>query len=326
MMNLRTFSIVCPIRNEENYIGNLLKFLETVQPKPKEVILIDGISEDDTLNIIDLCLQKSTLPVTIISNQKKTVPFALNLAIPLCTSDIIVRIDAHSEYDIEYFKKILETFDETDADIVGGPTRTTFRNIFQESVAYIFNTNLGMGNSSVHNVDFKGYTDSVTFGAWKKSIFETTGFFDVNLKRNQDDEFHYRAKSLGFKIFQNPDIKLFYYPRSTLKGLFKQYFEYGLFKPIVLQKIKSEIKLRHIIPSFFVGYLTFLLLLRFFGQINFFFWIPLFLYFTIVLFYSFNNALILKAKIISFFAYPAIHIGYGLGFLIGLGRLKVRKD
>ena len=66
----------------------------------------------------------------------------------------------------------------------------------------------GVGNSSFHFEDFEGFTDSVYLGAWKRKIFEKTGLFDTTFKRNQDDEFHYRAKSMGFKVYQDPEIKL----------------------------------------------------------------------------------------------------------------------
>jgi glycosyltransferase involved in cell wall biosynthesis len=321
MINQCTYSIICPIRNEEDYIYDLLLFLDLVQPKPIEIILIDGNSKDNTLKIVQNFLKNSSLNILIINNINTIVPHALNLAIPMCTGEIIVRIDAHTKYDVDYFKNILLTFEYNDADIVGGPTRTAFKNSFQESIAYIFNTKLGMGNSSVHDINFKGYTDSVTFGAWRKSIFKTTGMFDINLKRNQDDEFHYRARSLGFKIFQNPDIKLYYYPRSNFRSLFSQYFQYGLFKPMVLKKIKSELKVRHLIPSLFVLYLINLIIFVGMGILMNFIIMPILVYFTLVCYFTFKSKLSFTAKLISIGAYPTIHMAYGIGFIAGIKKI-----
>lgn len=45
--------------------------------------------------------------------------------------------------------------------------------------------------------------------------------------------------------------------QENLKN-FSQFFQYGLFKPLVLQKVKSEFKFRHIIPSIFVLYVLLL--------------------------------------------------------------------
>jgi glycosyltransferase involved in cell wall biosynthesis len=308
-------SIICPVYNEEHYLDKVLRFVTTASPSDKEIIFIDGMSKDRTVEILK-SWQTSHPEIRIISNPQRTVPFALNLAIPACTGKYIVRLDAHTDYADDYFEQILKTFATTDADIVGGPTRTASKTPFQEAVAYIFNTPLGMGDGSVHDINFEGYTDSVTFGSWKRSIFDKTGLFDVKQKRNQDDEFHYRARSLGFKIFQSPDIKLFYYPRNTVSGLFKQYYQYGLYKPMVLNKIKSGTRLRHLIPSFFVLYLIACLFIP-----DWLSKVPLLIYLSLCAFFAIKSAKSIQLMFLIFIAYPTVHIGYGLGFLFGLRKL-----
>jgi glycosyltransferase involved in cell wall biosynthesis len=315
-----TFSVVCPVYNEIEFITQFFDFIESVKNKPIELFVIDGMSTDGTRDYLDNKCKKLSY-LRILDNPNKTVPFALNLAIPLCTGEIIIRIDAHTKYAIDYFDKILDTFDMVDADIVGGPTRTISKNSKQEAIAYMFNTSFGMGNSSVHDVNFKGYTDSVTFGAWKRDIFNQTGLFDTQLKRNQDDEFHYRAKSKGYKIYQNPEIQLFYYPRSSFNGLFKQYFEYGLYKPLVLKKIKTELKLRHLVPSLFVSYLF--VLGSFYWLIGNILLVPLFIYFLLNLYFVLKAKKSYCVKFCILLSYPTVHLGYGLGFNCGLFK-KVR--
>ncbi len=306
-------SIICPCYNEENYIVDLLEFFNAAMPKDKELWLIDGGSTDRTKDII-ADYQKTNDNIHLLDNPDKIVPFALNKAIPKCNADTIVRLDAHTKYAPDYFEKIIETFEKVEADIVGGPTRTACKSPFQCAVAHVICTSFGVGNSQVHNIEYEGYSDSVTFGSWKKEIFEEVGMFDTALVRNQDDEFHYRAKSMGKKIYQNPDIKLWYYPRDNIKGLLKQYYQYGLYKPKVLKKVNSEIKLRHLIPSAFLLYFISLLLVA----ITSLWLIPLGLYLLLDVMFSMKAKGGIKVKFLSLFAYPAIHVGYGFGFLQGL--------
>jgi glycosyltransferase involved in cell wall biosynthesis len=310
-MNL---SVICPVYNEEVYIQDLIDYLVRVNPIQKEIIFIDGGSRDKTIEIIqNYSIQYSN--IKLLHNPKKFVPFALNNAIIVCQSEYIVRIDAHSTYAPDYFEKILSTFQETNADIVGGPYRVGFHTPFQQAVGYAISTKLGVGDSKVHQQDYKGYTDSVAYGAWRRTIFEEVGLFDTRLLRNQDDEFHYRAKSRGKRIYQNPDIKLYYYPRSTPQGLFKQYFQYGLFKPRVLRKIQTEIKLRHLIPMFFVLYLVMLPLLTWVSAL---FVLPLLLYMLLITWVGLRHTAPLQVRLLTVLSYPIIHTGYGLGFLLGL--------
>ena len=132
--------------------------------------------------------------------------------------------------------------------------------------------------------------------------------------RNQDDEFHYRAKSKGKTIYLNSEIKSTYFPRSSYAKLFKQYFQYGLYKPLVAKKIKSEVKLRHLIPLFFVLYIFSLAAAFKFPILV----LPLLLYLLIDMYSSFINNQTLAVKVASVLVYPTLHFSYGLGFLLGL--------
>lgn len=310
-------SVVCPVLNESENIQRLIDFFIRAEPADKELILVDGGSLDNTVKIIQENIARYP-NVKLLHNPHKIVPYALNLAIPVCKGSYIVRLDGHTRYADDYFIKILEVFAKTDAGIVGGPTRTQYTTRTQEAIAFAISHPVGIGDSKVHNEYFEGYSDSVTFGSWKKKIFETTGLFDERLVRNQDDEFHYRAKSKGIKIYQSPEIKLYYSPRGDFPSLIKQYFQYGLYKPLVLKKIKSEIKLRHLIPSFFVLYIFSLIFLT---SYLLYFALPLIAYLLLIGYTAFSNSKPFAVRVRILLALPSLHIGYGSGFLLGLFKL-----
>ena len=317
-------SVICPVYNEENYIVAVLDFCLNAKPEDKEIIFVDGGSKDRTVEIISQYASKYS-NIKLLYNERKFVPFALNVAIKAASGDVIIRLDAHSLYAPDYFEAILQTFKSTDADIVGGPTRTAFKNDMQEAVAYAISTVFAVGGSKVHQENYTGYTDSVTFGAWKRHIFPVTGLFDERLIRNQDDEFHYRARSFGYKIYQSPDIKLYYFPRSSLKGLFKQYFQYGLYKPLVLKKVKSGINIRHLIPALFVLYsllaITFLFL-----KLGVWVILPGIFYMFVLVYFSFINSKKVTVKINLLAVYPIIHLSYGLGSILGLSKVIANEN
>ncbi|WP_207493438.1 glycosyltransferase family 2 protein [Aridibaculum aurantiacum] len=310
-------SVICPVYNEAAYIGGLLDFFVKALPADKELILIDGNSSDDTCGIIKAYKEKNGLDnIHLLHNPDRYVPYALNKAIPASKGNVIVRLDAHTEYSPDYFLRILDTFNKTGADIVGGPMRIANGNAVQNAIGYATSTRFGVGNSSFHFEDFEGFTESVYLGAWKKEMFETTGLFDTVFKRNQDDEFHYRANSMGFKVYQDPSIKLYYHPRKSLKQLYNQYFQYGLFKPLVLKKIKSSINLRHIVPSGFVCYLLLLPFLLLAGVTLAL--APLALYVLFALGLALLSKKTFREMILIPAVYFTIHIAYGSGFLAGL--------
>ena len=306
-------SIICPVYNEEHYISVVMDFFLKVKAEDKELILVDGGSKDKTVPIINSYSEKYP-QIRLLHNPDKYVSFALNKAIRAARGEVIIRLDAHTTYADDYFEKVLETFAKTGADIVGGPTRTAYKTSFQRAVGYCISTKMGVGDSKVHDDTYEGYSDTVTFGSWRKELFQDVGYFDEQLMRNQDDEFGYRAKSFGKTLYLNPAIKLWYYPRSTIKGLFKQYYQYGLFKPLVLKKVGSEAKLRHFIPAFFTLYMISLPL----AFISLFWLIPLALYFMMELLFAMRCPESIKVKLDCLIIYPAVHLAYGSGFLLGL--------
>lgn len=285
-----------------------------------EVIFADGLSTDKTRSII-LDAMQTNPHFSLIDNTDKFVPFALNKAIAKSKGDIILRMDAHTAYADDYIETIVATFTKTNADIVGGPMRATGQTNFQRAVAYCTTTKFGIGDSAFHDEKFEGYVDSVYLGAWKRPVFSDVGFFDVQMKRNQDDEFHYRAKSKGKKIYLNPRIKSWYTPRASFWKLFSQYYQYGMYKPLVLKKVVAEVKIRHLIPALFVSYLVLVPVL--FVLINWWVLIPFLVYLIFMMIYSLGNNNSFSVKLNCIRVYPALHVSYGCGFLTGLLKLML---
>ncbi len=314
-------TVICPTYNEEAHIENILNFFVNSKPDDKELIIVDGGSKDKTIEIISEWTKKHP-NIKLFHNPNKFVPFALNTAIQNSSGDPIIRLDAHTIYSPDYFEKILETFQKIDAEIVGGPMIKKGITDFQKAAAFATSSPFGIGDSKIHKKDYNGYSDHVYLGAWKRSLFDEIGFFDESLHRNQDDEFHYRAKSLGKKIFLSSEIKSEYFPRKNFKDLFKQYFRYGLYKPLVLRKIKSEIKLRHLIPMIFVVYI---LSLSFLISHHWILILPLLIYILSGVYFSLYNNFAIKVKLLIFLIFPLIHLGYGLGFLAGLFKSTKKK-
>ncbi len=309
-------SVLCPVYNEEKYIENVLRFFTLANPPEKDLFIIDGGSNDTTVEIVRSWMNKYP-SIKLLYNPDKYVPHALNLGLRSSSGEIVVRLDAHTDYSPNYFEKIIETFITTGADIVGGPMNPVGKTPLQKAIAYSTSGWFGIGDSKFHDINFNGYVDSVYLGAWKREIFNDVGYFDERMVRNQDDEFHYRAKSKGKKIYLNSEIKSNYFPRLSYSALFKQYFQYGLYKPLVLKKIKSEVKLRHLIPLFFVLYLL-SLIASFAFPILF---LPLLIYLAIDIYSSFINNQRILIKLLSLLVYPTLHISYGLGFLFGFSKL-----
>ncbi len=306
-------SVICPVFNEEKHLSKVIEFFLQSAPAEKELFLIDGGSTDATLGIIR-SYQATYKHIHLLHNRHKYVPFALNQAIPLCRGRYIARLDAHAEYPADYFEACLEAIAESDADNVGGYIYSEGKGPAGEAIALAMSSPFGVGNSSFRTRVADAFVETVPFGFWKREVFGRYGLFDETLIRNQDDEFNYRTIRMGGKIFQSAKIHSRYFVRDSFKALFRQYFQYGFYKPLVLKKIGKVVKARHLAPACFVVYLFTLPMALPFGW-----WlIPLGIYVALALYFSFKSRLSATAKALAPAAFFTLHLSYGLGFLAGL--------
>ena len=104
-------TVICPVYNEAAYISSVLDFFSKSLPEDKELILIDGNSADTTCSIIQQ-YQVTHPNIHLLHNPDRYVPFALNKAITAAKGDIIVRLDAHTDYALDYFERIVEAFEK----------------------------------------------------------------------------------------------------------------------------------------------------------------------------------------------------------------------
>jgi glycosyltransferase involved in cell wall biosynthesis len=306
-------SVICPVLNGEKYItSNILKFFTDSKFEDKELLIIDGGSNDRTIEIVkDWCQKYSN--IKLIHNPHKYVPYALNIAIKESNGQFISRLDVHTVYPKNYFEKCIELSKTINADNIGGTIISCGVSICGKAIAHSMSSLFGVGNSTPRIKSYDGYVDSIAFGFWDKQVFDKYGFFDETLIKNQDEDHNYLIIENGGKVYQSSKIKTYYFVREKIIDFIKQMFYYGFYKPLVLVKNISRIKIRHIIPSLFSVYIFTL-----FFSLNPFWLIPLFLYLLLNILFSIINKENILTKIICIIIFPIMHMSYGIGFILGL--------
>lgn len=252
-LNRLSISIVVPCRNERREIGRFLESLvrQDFAGTDWEVIIADGMSDDGTREMLH-DLERTRPRIRVIDNPEKITPTGLNSAILAAKGEIILRMDAHTEYAPDYVRTCVETLISRDVDNVGGPARTRAEGLVQRAVAAAYHSSFACGGARFHQEDYEGPVDTVPYGCWRKATLERLGLFDPELVRNQDDELNLRLLRRGGAIWQSPAIKSWYSPRSDLRSLFRQYFQYGFWKLRVIAKYKVPASWRHLVPGAFV--------------------------------------------------------------------------
>jgi hypothetical protein len=162
-------------------------------------------------------------------------------------------MDAHTVYARDYIRQCVCALRESGADNVGGPWVAEGRGTVGNAIAAAFRSRFCTGGGKSHDAGYEGDVDTVYLGCWKRSVFDKIGLFDPALVRNQDDEFNFRLRRSGGRIWQSPRIRSSYTPRSSLKALFRQYLQYGFWKVAILRKHRALASWRHAAPALLIA-------------------------------------------------------------------------
>lgn len=313
-------TVIIPMRNEARYIERCLDAL-AAQDYPAErfeVLVIDGMSTDTSPGLVERFLHAYP-NFQIIKNPQRITPVAFNTGIRRARGEIIAIVSAHAVLAPDYLSRCVAALQETRADNVGGPMRAVSETYVGQAIAAATSSPFGVGGARFHYAETAQWVDTVYMGAYPRTVFERIGLFDEELVRNQDDEFNFRLTRAGGKIWLDPQIQSVYFSRGTLRGLWKQYYEYGFWKVRVIQKHGRPASVRHLVPALFVLALTGSLLLAL-ATLS-----PLWFLLIAVPYVLAAVAASVMAARGNWRALPllpviffVLHFAYGLGFLVGL--------
>ena len=324
-------SVIVPIYQEEKYISKCIdSMLSQDYPKDDlEIILVDGMSKDRTREIVATYTAKYPF-IRMIDNPERIAPCAMNRGIKEAKGDVIIRLDAHVYYPKNYFSLLVEKLNELPgAENVGALCNTLPVNdsITAQSIAAVLSSSFGMGNSHFRvGADKEMEVDTVPFGCFHRSIFDKVGLYDEELVRNQDDELNARIIKSGGKIYLIPQLVCEYYARDTAKKVYKMFYQYGVFKPLVNKKLGSPATVRQFFPLFFVlGLLVGPVVCLFLPVLWWAYFAVIMLWFILATSFSLKDSKNLKRILTQNWIYFVVHFGYGWGYIVGIYKILFHR-
>ena len=319
-------SLILPVRNEAEFIGRNLAALaaQTYPRQCLELLVADGQSTDSTAEQVRAFSEAHPdLSIRLLDNPQRAMPAGFNRGLAAAQGEVIIMVGGHCVLAPDYVQQCVQALAQTAADCVGGVLLTVGENTEAEAISAAQSSPFGVGGAAFRMAHAQaGYVDTVAFGAYRRSVFDRIGLLDEELVRNQDDEFNFRLVQAGGKIWMDPAIRATYYSRASLRKLWTQYYDYGLYKVRVIQKRGAVPSWRHLAPTTFMlalfcGLLLFGLTRRklFLG--------PLFAYTATNLAFSVTTST-RRRGILRYLplAVATLHFAYGLGFLAGFWRWR----
>ena len=220
MMN--SFTVIATCFNDEKNITTYLNNVSLQTVQPFEYIIVDGGSNDETINTIKKESCRLNLDVKLISDGRLNISQGYNKAIEKVKTDIIIITGIGNTYDSHFFEALLEKHDSSGCRITYGVTIGRKRNGFSQA----YNIMYVGGKRGIHPMPTNRGMLIET------RVFKEIGLFNENfIYAGEDVEFYELAKKNRITMAFTDKAVLYWDTPSSFKEFRKQqnvYFVGGL--------------------------------------------------------------------------------------------------
>ena len=185
-------SIVIPALNEERYLPRLLESLKMYE-KPLEIIVVDGMSDDDTQGVVKRFAKAAPkrLTVRLLTTDVRNVSVQRNRGAEAATGETIIFFDADSAIPSgARLQKLIDTFHRKGY----GAATCRFVPIEGGLRAHVYYTFLWLFHASL------ALWNPYAIGAFMittRKTMDAVGGFDPTIRICEDAEFAARARTVG---------------------------------------------------------------------------------------------------------------------------------
>jgi glycosyltransferase involved in cell wall biosynthesis len=208
----KLFSVIIPTLNERKYLPHLLECLSKQTYRNFEVIIVDGASDDHTIELAKTF--KKMLPREIFcSVRKRNVAYQRNIGAKRAKGEYLVFFDADMQIPSNFLQGVMEKIVRSHPQLFTtyliSPDRdmkkiaiTSLANIGKELISLVGKPTAG------------GYNIIVT-----KKLFEKVKGFDASVVHGEDYDFIHRCYNRGvlLRIYRNPQM-IFSFRRYEKEG------------------------------------------------------------------------------------------------------------
>jgi succinoglycan biosynthesis protein ExoA len=322
-------SYVMPVLNEVTEVrAAVASLLAQDYAGPIEIVLALGPSIDGTNELVEE-MSAADPRIQAVPNPVGSTPAGLNVAILASTQPVVVRVDAHSVLPPEYTAIAVRTLLESGADNVGGIMHAEGRTPFEKAVARAYGSRVGLGGTPHHVGGQAGPAETAYLGVFRRDRLLEVGLFDEGIKRGQDWELNRRLRTTGGTVWFTPELVVTYRPRPSLRRLIRQFVATGLWRGELARRFPSGNGIRYFVPPAMVVAVTLGIVAGIVGIVGaamgtgaawalLGFVIPaVYLLFVVVAALASARRESAATTLWMLVVLPCIHIGWGVGFVIG---------
>jgi glycosyltransferase involved in cell wall biosynthesis len=211
-------TVIATVLNEGESMNRLMLSLLKQSLQPDEIVIVDGGSHDQTVEIIRRYADR--LAVRVLVEAGCNISQGRNRAIAAAQGDIIAVTDAGVSLSPDWLYHLTQPFEDEQVQVVAGffqaDSHTTFEVAMGATVLPL-----------VDEIDPTTFLPSSRSIAFRKTVWEEVGGYPEWLDYCEDLIFDLRLKETVLGFVFAPDALVYFRPRGSLSSFYKQYYLYA---------------------------------------------------------------------------------------------------
>jgi glycosyltransferase involved in cell wall biosynthesis len=309
------FSIIIPVYNRPEELGELLQCIQNQTFTDFEVIIVEDGSFLKSEHVVDK--YSGDFSIKYFFKENAGQGFARNYGLARAMGSYFIILDSDALLEPNYLDIVDKNIRKESLDLFGGPDRDhpSFSDI-QKAISYSMTSVFTTGGirGSKKNLGGKFHPRSFNMG-FSRKLYESIGGFKIT-RMGEDIEFSIRAIEAGFKSGLIQEAFIYHKRRTSFLQFFKQIFFFGRARINIARFYPNELKLVHYLPASFTIFCILSLISPLFStKILCLSVIVLGFFVSAIFFDSLLKSKSIKVAIFSIFASFIQLTAYGLGFL-----------
>jgi cellulose synthase/poly-beta-1,6-N-acetylglucosamine synthase-like glycosyltransferase len=218
-------SVIVPAYNEERVIEGTIRSLLNSDYEKFEIIVVDDGSSDATSEVVQVQFaDEPSVRLFTVPNSGKAA--ALNYGMRYANGDIIVALDADTQFPPDTIRALARRFVDPSIGAVAGNAKVGNRiNIVTRWQALEYITSQNMDRRAFASLNCITVVPGAV-GAWRRELIEQCGGFSSDTLA-EDQDLTLRIRKLGYKIGYEEKAIGWTEAPDKLKMLAKQRFRWG---------------------------------------------------------------------------------------------------
>lgn len=308
------FSIIIPVYNRPDEIGELLKCLTQQTYKNFEVCVVESGSEIRKSDL-KVAQFKDSLDIQYLVAENKGPGLSRNFGMKFAKGEYFIILDSDILIESNFIENIYKGIQDQNLDSHGGPDKahpsfTDIEKAFNYSLTSFLTTG-GMRGGKTKATTFHPRSFNMGFS---RKVYESTGGFPFGFM-GEDLVLSLKIKELGFKTGLISEAFVYHHRKKDFKTFFRYMKFFGESRVNILIHVPNSLKIIHLVP---IGFISFFILSYLSIFINPFLFVGckilLYTYLGLILFDSARKNDSFYIGILSVIATVVQFFGYGIGF------------